>query len=451
MDLNFLRGAVGEDEWLQLQPFISDAHSRLHTHQVPGGDFLGWLDLPSRTLATGVEDIADVAAEIRSEADALVVIGIGGSYLGAHAAFEWTHSPYHNQLDRGVRGGPELYFAGNHLSGRALEDLLGVLEGKNVYLNVISKSGTTTEPAVAFRIFRDWLTRRVGPEQARRQIVATTDRSRGALRKLADEEHYRSFVIPDDVGGRYSVLTPVGLLPLAAVGVDIKKLLAGAAAAQSGYNVGDVAENPAYRYAAVRNALYRKGKTTELLAYYEPALRMFAEWWKQLFGESEGKDAKGVYPASVGFTTDLHSMGQYVQEGLRNLFETVVSVAESGDTVAIPSQPQMEDGLEYLAQRRVSWVNDKARLATQLAHRDGGVPNLLVTVPDRSEETLGNLFYFFELACAMSGLLMGVNPFNQPGVEAYKTNMFALLGKPGFEQGQQEILRRLDELHQGNS
>lgn len=446
LDLTFVQDVVPASEWQQLAAFVQDAHRRLHRKEVPGGDFLGWLDLPSRTLATGLTDILAVAQEIQSQADALVVVGIGGSYLGAHAGFAWGHSAYYNQLSKKARGGPELYFAGNHLSGQELESLLTILEGKNVYINVISKSGTTTEPAVAFRILRNWLVAQVGAEQARKQIIATTDEHRGALRKLAEEEGYRRFVIPDDVGGRYSVLTPVGLLPLAAVGTDIQELLKGAVEAERLYQSDLLEENAAYRYAAVRNALYRKGKTTEIFAHYEPALHMFGEWWKQLFGESEGKDAKGIYPASVGFTTDLHSMGQYIQEGMRNLFETVVTVKNSGDTVAIPSQPEMEDGLEYLANQKVSWVNDHARLATQLAHHDGGVPNLLVTVPDRTDATLGKLFYFFEKACAMSGLLNGVNPFNQPGVEAYKTNMFALLGKPGYEKEQVAILNRLEQL-----
>ncbi|GGJ08575.1 glucose-6-phosphate isomerase [Alicyclobacillus cellulosilyticus] len=442
-DWKFAQGFVHPDELDKLQPFVTDVHQRLHAGEVPGNDFLGWIHLPSQTLARGVEDILAAADEIRQLADALVVIGIGGSYLGARAAFEWVKPEYYNQLPREVRGGPELYFAGNHLSAAGLKDLLRVLDGKRVVLNVISKSGTTTEPAVAFRVLRDWLVRQAGAAEAKRRIYVTTDRARGALKQLADAEGYRTFVIPDDVGGRYSVLTPVGLLPLAAVGVDIVALLSGAAAAEEALATPSLADNPAYRYAALRNILLRKGKTTEVLAYYEPALRMFAEWWKQLFGESEGKDQKGLYPSSMGFTTDLHSLGQYVQEGMRTLFETVVRVVRDDTGLTLPSDPSVDDGLEYLAGRSIAWINDQARLGTQLAHADGGVPNLLVEVEDRREQSLGELFYFFELACAASGLLLGVNPFDQPGVEAYKRNMFALLGKPGFEAMQAKLRERL--------
>lgn len=439
LDLQFAKSYVAEDEWMQLQPLVDDIHKRLHSGNVAGNDFLGWLDLPSRTKASGLNDILTAAQSIRTEADALVVIGIGGSYLGARAAFEWCKPAYYNQLPRDQRGGPELYFAGNHLSAAALQELLSVLSGKRVFLNVISKSGTTTEPAVAFRILRGWLEKEVGVEKAREQIFVTTDKAKGALKQLADAEGYTSFVIPDDVGGRYSVLTPVGLLPLAAVGVDIRQLIEGATSAQEAFMDSRMAVNPAYRYAAVRNALYRKGKTTEILAHFEPSLRMFAEWWKQLFGESEGKDFKGIYPASVVYTTDLHSMGQYVQEGYRNLFETVVRIEKSKADMSLPSDEKVNDGLEYLAGQSLNWVNDTARVATALAHTDGQVPNLLVTVPDQTEFGLGQAFYFFEKACAMSGLLMGVNPFNQPGVEAYKVNMFALLGKPGFEERKAQI------------
>lgn len=443
LDLQFTSGFLQEEEWTNLGPAILDIHQRLHNGNVPGNDYLGWLHLPSETLNQGLVELLEAGERIRSEADALVVIGIGGSYLGARAAFEWLKPAYYNQLPREVRKGPEIYFAGNHLSGSALNQLLKVLEGKRVYLNVISKSGTTTEPAVGFRVLRQWLIERVGVEEARRRIYITTDKAKGALLQLAAHEGLTRFVIPDDVGGRYSVLTPVGLLPLAAIGVDIHSLLAGAADMESALANPELRENPAYRYAAIRNALYRKGKTTEVFAAYEPSLLTFAEWWKQLFGESEGKNGKGVYPASVSFTTDLHSMGQYIQEGYRNLFETVVRIDQPVSEVLLPSDSTVEDGLEYLAGRPLSWINDQARLATQLAHADGGVPNLLVSVKDQSEHTLGQLFYFFELACAASGLLMGVNPFNQPGVEAYKTNMFALLGKPGYTEEQKQILNRL--------
>lgn len=443
LDLQFATGFLQEHEWMNFQPFIQDIHNRLHKGDVSGSDFLGWLHLPSETQATGWKQIEAAGAHIREEADALVVIGIGGSYLGARAAFEWSKPQYYNQLPREVRKGPEVYFAGNHLSGSALHQLLAVLEGKRVYLNVISKSGTTTEPAVAFRILRKWLIERVGVEEARRRIFVTTDRAKGALLRFAQEEGLTHFVIPDDVGGRYSVLTPVGLLPLAAVGVDVEAMLAGAADMEAGLMTPDLDANPAYKYAAARNAFYRKGKTTEVLATYEPSLQSFAEWWKQLFGESEGKDNKGIYPTSVSYTTDLHSLGQYIQEGYRNLFETVIRIEQPQSEVILPSDATVDDGLEYLAGQPLSFINDQARLATQLAHTDGSVPNLLLSVKDQSEHSLGQLIYFFELACATSGLLLGVNPFDQPGVEAYKGNMFALLGKPGYEAEQERILSRL--------
>lgn len=449
LNLQFTDQAIRDEEWMYFNPFIQDVHARLHSGDVPGSEYLGWLHLPSQTLSAGVSDIMDAAQQIRDQADALVVIGIGGSYLGARAAFEWCKPDYYNQLTVTQRKGPELYFAGNHLCASALQDLLNVLDGKRVCLNVISKSGTTTEPAVTFRILREWLTKQVGKAEAAKRIYVTTDRAKGALKQLAAEENYRTFVIPDDVGGRYSVLTPVGLLPLAAVGVDIEQLLQGAAQSEKVLATSNIADNPAYRYAAVRNALYRKGKTTEILAYMNPSLRSFAEWWKQLFGESEGKDNKGIYPASVGYTTDLHSMGQFVQEGTRNLFETFIRVKTSPHDVELPSDPAVDDGLEYLAGRPITWINEQARIATQLAHADGGVPNLLITVPDRSATSLGELFYFFELSCATSGLLMGVNPFNQPGVEAYKVNMFSLLGKPGYETQQAQLQERLNGAGKG--
>jgi glucose-6-phosphate isomerase len=443
IDLRFTMDFVKNEEWENFQPFISNAHQRLHAGQVAGSDYLGWIHLPSQTLESGIEDILESARQIQEIADAIVVIGIGGSYLGARAAYEWLKPDYYNQLSANDRGGPEIYFAGNHLSGSALHDLLTILEGKRVVINAISKSGTTTEPAVAFRILRDWLISRVGQEEAKRRIYITTDRARGALKQLAETEGYKTFVIPDDVGGRYSVLTPVGLLPLSAIGVDIRALLQGAAEAEDMLQRHHLRDNGAYQYAAVRNALYRKGKNTEILAYYEPSLRMFAEWWKQLFGESEGKDQKGIYPSSVGYTTDLHSLGQFVQEGYRNLFETVIRVDAPKSELHLPSATDVNDGLEYLSDKPLSWINDQARIATQLAHGDGGVPNILLSVPDQSERSLGELFYFFEAACAMSGQLLGVNAFNQPGVEAYKTNMFALLGKPGHEAQTKALHGRL--------
>ncbi|GMA61699.1 glucose-6-phosphate isomerase [Alicyclobacillus fastidiosus] len=434
LDLTYTNGFLGEEEISNAQSAVNALHDDLQQKRTPGADFLGWLDLASRTLQEGVADILETAKEIREKADALVVVGIGGSYLGARAAYEWVKPEYYNQLSKEQRGGPEIYFLGNHISADAVSDLLTVLKGKQVYVNVISKSGTTTEPAIGFRLIRQWLIEQYGEQETKRRIVATTDASKGALRKLATDEGYKTYVIPDDVGGRYSVLTPVGLLPLAAIGVDIEKLLQGAADAEKEFGSASLSENAAYKYAVLRNALYRKGYVTEIFAHFEPALHYFAEWWKQLYGESEGKDQKGVFPASVGYTTDLHSMGQFVQEGYRNLFETFVHIENGTHNVDVPSAQNMEDGLEYLAGKSLVWVNDKARLATQSAHAEGGVPNVLIQVPDRSEYTLGQLFYFFERACAMSGLLMGVNPFNQPGVENYKTKMFQLLGKPGYQK-----------------
>ncbi|MFB5192516.1 glucose-6-phosphate isomerase [Alicyclobacillus fastidiosus] len=434
LDLTYTDGFLGEEEISNAQSVVNALHDDLQQKRTPGADFLGWLDLASRTLKEGLADILETAKEIREKADALVVVGIGGSYLGARAAYEWVKPEYYNQLSKEQRGGPEIYFLGNHISADAVADLLAVLKGKQVYVNVISKSGTTTEPAIGFRLIRQWLIEQYGEQETKSRIVATTDASKGALRKLATDEGYKTYVIPDDVGGRYSVLTPVGLLPLAAIGVDIEKLLQGAADAEKQFGSSSLAENAAYKYAVLRNALYRKGYVTEIFAHFEPALHYFAEWWKQLYGESEGKDQKGVFPASVGYTTDLHSMGQFVQEGYRNLFETFVHIENGAHRVDVPSAQNVEDGLEYLAGKSLVWVNDKARLATQSAHAEGGVPNVLIQVPDRSEYTLGQLFYFFERACAMSGLLMGVNPFNQPGVENYKTKMFQLLGKPGYQK-----------------
>ncbi|MBX6351867.1 MAG: glucose-6-phosphate isomerase [Thermoflavifilum sp.] len=443
LDTRFVTQAVADHEWQQLETQIIALHEALEQGRVPGADFRGWIHLPSQTLAEGLDPLLETAASLRDEIDALIVIGIGGSYLGARAALEFCRSPYWHLRSREQRGGPAVYFAGNDLSGPALADLMRVLEGQRVALNVVSKSGTTTEPAVAFRVLRHWLAQKMDAETVRRRIIVTTDRQRGALRKLADEEGYLSFVIPDDVGGRFSVLTPVGLLPLAVAGIDIRALLEGAASQEQALARPELRENPAYRYAAIRQALYRKGKTVEILVTYEPSLRMFAEWWKQLFGESEGKDGKGIYPASAAFTTDLHSLGQFIQEGYRHLFETVVHVDDPGEDVTLPSDPGVDDGLEYLAGRSIAWINDQARLATHVAHADGGVPNLLVRVADRSERSLGELFYFFERAVAMSGLLAGVNPFDQPGVEAYKRNMFALLGKPGYEEDRRKMMERL--------
>lgn len=432
-----------EHELTQLEPTILTAHELLHNKKGPGSDFLGWLELPLNYDRDEFSRVKKAAAKIQSDSDVLIVIGIGGSYLGARAAIEMLTHTFHNQLAKEKRKAPEIYFVGNHISARYVADLMELIEGKEISLNVISKSGTTTEPAIAFRIFREYMEKRYGRDEARRRIYATTDRAKGALRQLSEEEGYETFVIPDDVGGRYSVLTAVGLLPIAVAGIDIDAMMTGAYDAMEAYRTPTLAQNPSYQYAAIRNLLYRKGKTTELLVNYDPALTMFAEWWKQLFGESEGKDQKGIFPASVHFTTDLHSMGQYIQEGLRNIFETVVFIERSSKTVVLPSDEADLDGLNYLAGQDLDFVNTKAFEGTMLAHTDGGVPNLVVKVPEITPYTFGQLVYFFEKACGISGYLLGVNPFDQPGVEAYKKNMFALLGKPGYEKEREELLKRL--------
>ncbi|MDR6227211.1 glucose-6-phosphate isomerase [Desmospora profundinema] len=436
---------IGAHELEQLEPAVLAAHDQLHQGTGAGSDFLGWVDLPTAYDREEFVRIRQAADRIRSDSDALVVIGIGGSYLGARAAIEMLTHSFYNQLPADQRKGPEIVFAGHHISSTYLSHLLGHLEGKRVSVNVISKSGTTTEPAIAFRIVKAWMEKRYGKEEAKRRIYATTDRAKGALKQLADGEGYETFVIPDDVGGRYSVLTAVGLLPIACAGVDVEAMMKGAADAADSYRKPNLAENDAYRYAAARNALYNKGKTIELLVNYEPSLQTFSEWWKQLFGESEGKDHKGIYPASVNFTTDLHSMGQYIQEGRRDLFETVVRLERPLESLTILEDPDNLDGLNYLAGRTMDEVNHKAFQGTLLAHTDGGVPNLVVQVPEASPYHFGELVYFFEKACGISGYLLGVNPFDQPGVEAYKKNMFALLGKPGFEAEQEKLMERLEK------
>ena len=360
-----------------------------------------------------------------------IVIGIGGSYLGSRAVIEFLRSPRYNQLKKDT---PEIYFSGCNISSSDLGELLELCEGKDVCINVISKSGTTTEPAVAFRVFRSLLEKKYGKEGAAERIFVTTDRARGTLKAFADRAGYETFVVPDDVGGRYSVLSAVGLLPIAVSGIDIDELMGGAADAMRELTSPDIDRNPAYKYAAMRNILYRKGKKLEILVGYEPYMLMFNEWWKQLFGESEGKDGRGLYPASVIFSTDLHSLGQFIQDGTRTMFETVISFEDPGDAVTIPDDPENIDGLGFLSGKPLTYVNDTAMKGTLLAHVDGDVPNILLTLRDRSARSLGYMIYFFELACALSGYLLGVNPFNQPGVEAYKKNMFALLGKPGYEE-----------------
>lgn len=426
-----------------LAPQVQAAHDLLHGRSGPGAEFVGWLDLPERYDRTEFARIQAAAARIQADSDALVVIGIGGSYLGARAALGLLGHTFHNQLPRQGRRGVAVYFAGHQLSGTYLTHLLELLAERDVSVNVISKSGTTTEPALAFRVLRNWLEQRYGREGARRRIYATTDRERGALRQLAAAEGYTTFVVPDDVGGRYSVLTAVGLLPMAAAGIDIGAVLAGAAAARAAFARPDLADNACYRYAAARNALHRKGYGIELLVNYEPALHDLGEWWKQLFGESEGKDGKGIFPAAADFSTDLHSLGQYIQQGRRDLFETVVRVERPRADLVVPHDPEDRDGLNFLAGQTLDHVNRKAYEGTLLAHTDGGVPNLVVSLPELSPANVGSLFYFFEKACAISGYLLGVNPFDQPGVEAYKQNMFALLGKPGFAAERARLEGRL--------
>lgn len=415
---------------------VEVAHRMLHEKTGAGSDFLGWIDLPTNYDKEEFARIKQAAERIRSNSEALVVIGIGGSYLGARAAIEMLTNPF-------ASDGPKIYYAGNNISSTYTKQLLDALEGKDFSVNVVSKSGTTTEPAVAFRIFKEVLEKKYGKEEARKRIYATTDKAKGAMKKLADAEGYETFVIPDDVGGRYSVLTAVGLLPMAVAGIDIDAVMAGARDAQEAYANPSLDANESYQYAAVRNALYRKGKVIEILVNYEPALHYFSEWWKQLYGESEGKDHKGIYPASVDFSTDLHSMGQFIQEGTRNLFETVIQVEKPTLELTIPNDPDNIDGLNFLSGKTLDYVNKKAFQGTLLAHTDGGVPNTVVTIPDMSAYSFGSMVYFFEKACGISGYLLGVNPFDQPGVEAYKVNMFALLGKPGFEEKKAELEARL--------
>ncbi|MCL7749904.1 glucose-6-phosphate isomerase [Halalkalibacter alkaliphilus] len=426
-----------------MQDAVTAAHEALHNKTGAGSDFLGWIDLPKNYDREEFSRIQAAAEKIQSDSDVLLVIGIGGSYLGARAAIEALNHSFYNNLSKEERKTPQVFFVGQNISSTYVKDLLALIEGKDVSVNVISKSGTTTEPAIAFRIFRDYLEKKYGVEEARKRIYATTDRAKGALKTLATEEGYETFVVPDDVGGRFSVLTAVGLLPIAVSGLDIETMMKGAEAASEDFSNPNLAENESYQYAVVRNALYNKGKTIELMVNYEPSLHFVSEWWKQLFGESEGKDGKGIYPASVDFSTDLHSMGQYVQDGRRDLFETIINVENVREHVTIEEAASDLDGLNYLAGQTMDFVNKKAFQGTMLAHTDGGVPNLIVNVPELNEYYFGYLVYFFEKAVGISGYLLGVNPFDQEGVEAYKKNMFALLGKPGFEKEKAELEARL--------
>ena len=436
----FLSPFVRANEVAQMEAELEAARKTVMDKSGAGSDFLGWLDLPVDYDKEEFARIKTAAAKIQKSCDVLVVIGIGGSYLGARAAIEFVKSPVYNNLKKDT---PDVYFSGNSISASALADLLRICEGRDVCINVISKSGTTTEPAITFRIFRELLEKKYGKDGARERIFVTTDRARGTLKSFSDEMGYETFVVPDDIGGRYSVLTAVGLLPIAVAGCDIDAMMAGAAEARGKYLSAPLADNASLRYAAIRNILYRKGKTTEILAAYEPAAQMFCEWWKQLYGESEGKDNKGIFPASVIFSTDLHSLGQYIQDGVRNLFETVIDVQNAVDNVEVPNDEANVDGLNFLSGTQIHDINRTAMLGNLFAHNDGGVPNTVIEIPDRSEKTFGNLVFFFEFACAVSGYMLGVNPFDQPGVEAYKKNMFALLGKPGYEEGRKALEERM--------
>ena len=434
---------ISEEEIGYMKKLTLDAKETLVSKTGAGNDFLGWIDLPVDYDKEEFARIKAAAKKIQSDSDVLLVIGIGGSYLGARAAIEFLSHSFYNVLDKSVRKTPEIYFCGNSISSTYLKHLMDVVGDRDFSINMISKSGTTTEPAIAFRVFKEMMEKKYGKEEAAKRIYATTDRAKGSLKGLATEEGYESFVVPDDVGGRFSVLTAVGLLPIAVSGADIDKLMEGAAEGRKLALETEYEKNDALLYAAIRNILLRKGKSVEILANYEPSVHYVSEWWKQLYGESEGKDHKGIFPASVDLTTDLHSMGQFIQDGARIMFETVINIEKSREEIIINEEPVDLDGLNYLAGKSVDFVNKSAMNGTILAHTDGQVPNLMVNVPEVNEYYLGELFYFFEFACGVSGYLLGVNPFNQPGVESYKKNMFALLGKPGYEAQREELLKRL--------
>ena len=438
LNTKHLSSFINEEEYKAIYPQVEAAHKTLEAKNGPGSDFLGWMYLPRDYDKEEFERIKAAAAKIREDSDVLVVAGIGGSYLGARAVIEAVKGMYHNELDNGLK----IYFCGNSISPTYLNDIIALCKGKRFSINVISKSGTTTETSLAFRVLRKLLEDEMGVEEANKRIYATTDRAKGTLKQLADAQGWPTFVVPDDVGGRYSVLSAVGLLPIAAAGISIDDVMKGAADAMERFSVLSP-DNDAYKYAAIRNILYRKGKSIEILECYEPNFTLMNEWYKQLFGESEGKDNKGLFPASVDLTTDLHSMGQFIQDGSRVMFETVINIDTPREELTIGEEPVDLDGLNYLAGKTVDFVNKSAMNGTILAHTDGQVPNFMVTVPEVNEFYLGELFYFFEFACGVSGYLLGVNPFNQPGVESYKKNMFALLGKPGYEAQREELLKRL--------
>ncbi len=434
---------VNDNEVEMMKKLALDAKEVLVSKTGAGNDFLGWINLPVDYDKEEFARIKKAAAKIQSDSEVLLVIGIGGSYLGARAAIEFLRHSFYNVVDKSIRKTPEIYFVGNSISSTYIKHLIDVIGDRDFSINMISKSGTTTEPAIAFRVFKEMAEKKYGKEGAAKRIYATTDKVKGSLKNLATEEGYETFVVPDDVGGRFSVLTAVGLLPIAVSGADIGKLMEGAAEGRKMALEAPFEENDALKYAALRNILLRKGKAIEILANYEPSVHYVSEWWKQLYGESEGKDQKGIFPASVDLTTDLHSMGQFIQDGARNMFETVINIETSREEIIIGEEPVDLDGLNYLAGKSVDFVNKSAMNGTILAHTDGQVPNFMIKVPEVSEFFLGELFYFFEFACGVSGYLLGVNPFNQPGVESYKKNMFALLGKPGYEAQREELLKRL--------
>ena len=442
LNCKHIAGFVSAEEISAIAPEIAASHKTLHDKSGLGKDFLGWLTLPTDYDKDEFARIKAAAEKIKKNSDVFIVIGIGGSYLGARAAIEFLKSPNYNLLCKDT---PQILFTGNSISSSALNEVIELCKGKDISVNMISKSGTTTEPAIAFRVLRGILEEKYGKEGARERIFCTTDKAKGTLKELADAEGYETFVVPDNVGGRFSVLTAVGLLPIAVAGCDIDRLMEGAKDAQENLCSTELGQNPAYQYAAVRNILYRKGYTTELLVSYEPYFQMMNEWWKQLYGESEGKDNKGLLPDSVIFSTDLHSLGQYIQEGRRNLFETVMQIEKAKSELVLAEEENNGDGLNFLAGKTMDFINKKAFQGTILAHNDGGVPNMVLSIPEANEFELGWLIYFFEKACAISGYTLGVNPFNQPGVEAYKKNMFALLGKPGYEAQKEALEARLGE------
>jgi len=442
-DFSVAKKFVSQTDIEILKASTEAAKEQLVNKSGAGNDFLGWVDLPVDYDKEEFDRIQKAAAKIQNDSEVLLVIGIGGSYLGARAAIEFLRHSFYNSISKEIRKTPEIYFCGNNISSNYMNHLIEVVGNREFSINIISKSGTTTEPAIAFRVFKKLLNEKYGRKEAAKRIYATTDKASGALKNLATEEGYESFVVPVDVGGRYSVLTAVGLLPIAVSGANITKLMEGAASMRNYCLKNEFDENDALIYAAARNSLLRKGKSIEILVNYEPSLHFVAEWWKQLFGESEGKDQKGIFPAAVDFTTDLHSMGQFIQDGQRTLFETVINIEKSATEIILEEEEVDLDGLNYLAGKSVDFVNKSAMKGTLLAHTDGNVPNLSVTMPEQNEFYLGELFYFFEFACGVSGYMLGVNPFDQPGVESYKKNMFALLGKPGYEAEREELLKRL--------